>query len=92
MAGVSDEAILTEYLVKYGALKLEKRRAEDFLEVLYIADRHQAGDDLQAARACYDASFWNGAEAADIDRRLVDLDRFMCVLARQRALMWGASI
>jgi hypothetical protein len=92
MAGVSDENVLTEYLVKYGALKLEKRRAEDFLEVLYIAERYQAGDELKAAKAGYDPSVWSGAEAADIDRRLVELDRFMRVLARQRALMWGASI
>lgn len=90
MVSTSNDGIMTEYLVKYGALKTSAReRPTDLLETLYITERFRAGDDLKSARACYDHSVWNGVPAAEIDRRLVDLEAFMMQLARDRAAMWG---
>jgi hypothetical protein len=90
MVGTSNEGILTEYLVRYGALKMSgKSRSGDFLEILYMAERYQAGDDLKVARDTYDASVWRSIDPAEIDRRLIDLGRFMYVIARQRHLQWG---
>jgi hypothetical protein len=81
---------MTEYLVKYGALKVSaQNRPTDLLETLYMAERYREGDDLKAARERYDTSIWNGVTAADINKRLADLDRFMRALARDRAVTWG---
>jgi hypothetical protein len=54
-----------------------------------MAERYQEGDDLKTARERYDTSIWNGVKAADISKRLADLDRFMGALARDRAVTWG---
>lgn len=90
MVSTSNDGIMTEYLVKYGTLKMSSRsRPTDLLETLYMTERFQAGDDLKAARKGYDMSIWNGVAAADLDRRLADLDGFMTTLARERAEMWG---
>src|SRR5262249_55323160 len=90
MVGASNERILTEYLIRYGALKMSgKTRPEDFLEILYVAERYQDGDDLKVARDTYDAAVWRSIDPAEIDRRLIDLGRFMGVIARQRHLQWG---
>jgi len=52
MVSTSNDGIMSEYLVKYGIIKVgERNRPTDLLETLYIADRYRAGDDLQSARA-----------------------------------------
>jgi hypothetical protein len=90
MVSTSNDGILSEYLIKYGAVKTsEHERPTDLLETLYIAERYQAGDDLKTARADYDHSVWNGVPTAEVDRRLAALDVFMGELARDRAAMWG---
>lgn len=90
MVSTSNDGIMTEYLVKYGALKVsEQSRPTDLLETLYMAERYQAGDDLKMARERYDTSIWNGVKAKDIGKRLADLARFMGGLARDRAVAWG---
>lgn len=90
MVSTSNDSIMTQYLIKYGALKMSgKNRPTDLLEALYVTDRYRAGDDLKTVRETYDLSVWNGVPAKDIDRRLVDLDDFMSSLARDRAATWG---
>ncbi|QOT74654.1 hypothetical protein H5V43_23440 (plasmid) [Sphingobium fuliginis] len=92
MVSTSNDGIMTEYLVKYGALKASRQnRPTDLLETLYITERYRAGDDLKSARAGYDHSVWNGVSASDVDRRLADLDSFMTKLARDRAAIWGIT-
>ena len=92
MVSTSNDGIMSEYLVKYGAIKSsERERPTDLLETLYISERFQAGDDLKSVRENYDHSVWNGVPSADIDRRLAALDDFMKELARNRAAMWGLN-
>lgn len=90
MVSTSNDGIMTEYLVKYGAIKAGKRnRPTEMLEMLYITDRYRAGQDLKKAKAGYDISVWRGVEAGEIETRLTDLDDFMKTLARERATLWG---
>ncbi len=92
MVSTSNEGIISEYLIKYGAIKTsERERPTDLLETLYMSERYQDGDDLKAARANYDHSVWNDVSAAEVDRRLAALDVFMGELARNRAAMWGLN-
>lgn len=93
MVSTSNDGIMTEYLVKYALVKTSgSGRTTDFLETLYIADCFRAGGDLKAARHAYDQSEWDGVATADIDRRLVELGRFMTDLARERFEMWGVGL
>ena len=92
MVSTSNDGIMSEYLVKYGAIKSsERERRAELLETLYISERFQTGDDLKSVRETYDHSVWNGVPSADIDRRLAALDDFMKELARNRAAMWGLN-
>ena len=92
MVSTSNDGIISEYLIKYGAIKSsERERPADLLETLFISERFQAGDDLKSVRENYDHSVWNGVPTADIDRRLAALDDFMSELARHRAVMWGLN-
>ena len=64
MVSTSNDGIISEYLIKYGALKVsERERPTDLLETLYMSERYQAGDDLKLARANYDHSVWNDVPA-----------------------------
>lgn len=90
MVSTSNDGIMTEYFVKYGVIKADKRnRPTELLELLYITDRYRAGQDLKKARAGYDISVWSGVEAGEIEKRLTDLDDYMKTLARDRATLWG---
>ncbi len=90
MVSASNDGIMTEYLVQYGAIKAGKRnRPTELLELLYITDRYRAGQDLKKAKAGYDISVWSGVEAGEIETRLSDLDDYMKTLARDRATVWG---
>jgi hypothetical protein len=90
MVSTSNDGIMTEYLVKYGVIKADKRnRPTELLEMLYITDRYRAGQDLKKAKAGYDISVWRDVEAGEIETRLTDLDQFMKTLARDRATLWG---
>jgi hypothetical protein len=90
MVSTSNDGIMTEYFVKYGVIKADKRhRPTELLELLYITDRYRAGQDLKKARAGYDISVWRGVDAGEIETRLIDLDQFMKSLARDRATLWG---
>ena len=90
MVSTSNDGIMTEYLIKWGALKIsERNRPTDLLETLHVTERYRAGDDLKSVREGYDHSVWNGVPANEIDRRLIDLDRFMQQLARDRFAIWG---
>lgn len=90
MVSTSNDGIMTEYLVKYGAIKAgDRKRPTELLELLYITDRYRAGQDLKKARAGYDISVWRGVEAGEIETRLTDLDQFMKTLARDRVTLWG---
>lgn len=92
MTGTSNERILSEYLVKYAIVKTSERpRPTDLLETLYMVERYQAGDDLKPLRASYDPGIWAGISAAEIDRRLVALDAYMQIVARDRARIWGLN-
>lgn len=92
MVSTPNEGIISEYLVKYGAIKAsERERPTELLETLYISERFQAGDDLKAVRDSYDHAVWNGVSSADVERRLAALDVFMGELARNRAAMWGLN-
>jgi len=94
MVSTSNDGIMTEYLVKYGALGLspKDRSAADLLETLYITDCYRAGKDLAAARRDYDKAVWDGVSSDDLRHRLEDLATFMTTLARERAIMWGVDI
>ena len=92
MVSTSNDGIMTEYLVSFGASKagpLPSR--ESLLEFLYIADAYRAGRDLAEARSSYDPAQWEGVSAVELDRKLVDLDRFMKALARDRLQTWGVA-
>ncbi|MFN7109771.1 MAG: hypothetical protein ACK4MY_16250 [Brevundimonas sp.] len=90
MSQTSDDAIVTAYLTKFGALKLEERTdPQAMLEILYMAERFEAGDDLQQAQTDYDSAVWNGVDASDMKRRLTALDGFMKTLAERRLTAWG---
>ena len=92
MVSSSSEGILTEYLVKYGAIQAgEKERPSELLETLYIADCYRAGQDLRIAREHYDTGMWNGVSASELDERLQDLSGFMATLARDRLAMYGVT-
>ena len=90
MVSTSNDGIMTEYFVKYGVIKSDKRnRPTELLETLYITDRYRAGQDLKKAKAGYDIAVWSGVEASEIEKRLTDLDDYMKTLARDRAAVWG---
>ena len=90
MVSTSSEGIMSEYLIKYWALRSEGAdRPTAFLETLYMSDCYRAGGDLRSARDAYDAAIWNGIPAADIDARLEELSRFMTALMQDRLTMWG---
>ncbi|MET0307141.1 MAG: hypothetical protein ABW023_00410 [Sphingomonas sp.] len=92
MVSTSNDGIMTEYLVKYGTLKMrEPSRPTDLLETLYIAERYRDGADLRAARESYDISVWSGVPAREIDERLIALDHFMAGLAKDRLESWGVK-
>lgn len=91
MVSTTNDGIMSEYLVKYGAVKSSEREQPALLETLYVSERYQAGDDLKTVRAKYDHSVWNGVSRAEMDRRLAALDEFMSRLARDRAAMWGVN-
>lgn len=92
MVKTSNEGILTECLISYGALKASQKACpEDFLKILFLAESYQAGDDLRKARDSYSPAIWRGVASAELNRRLADLDRFMGVIARQRSIQWGLS-
>lgn len=92
MVSTSNDGIISEYLIKYGALKASERgRPTDLLETLYMSERYQAGDDLKSVRANYDHSAWNDVTASEVDRRLAALKVFMGELASNRAAMWGLN-
>jgi len=90
MSQTSDDAVMNTYLVKFGALRLEQRTdPQALLEILYMAERFEAGDDLQQAEAQYDPAVWEGVDAVDMKRRLTALDGFMQTLADRRLTDWG---
>ena len=90
MVSTSNDGIMTEYFVKYGVIKADKRnRPTELLELLYITDRYRAGQDLKKAKAGYDISVWSGVEAGEIEKRLSDLDDFMKTLASDGATLRG---
>ncbi|MFN7110804.1 MAG: hypothetical protein ACK4M2_04140 [Brevundimonas sp.] len=92
MSPTSDDAIMTAYLTRFGALKLEERTdPQAMLEILYMAERFEAGDDLQQAKAVYDPAVWKGVEPRDMKRRLIALDGFMKTLAEHRLTAWGVA-
>lgn len=93
MVSTSNDGIMTEYLVKYGALRLSaKDRPSELLETLYMSDCYRAGKDLQAARREYDTAIWNDVPPSQIEARLDDLSRFMGALTRDRAKTWGVQL
>lgn len=88
MVSISNDGIMSEYLVKYALVKTsERERPTELLETLYMSERFQAGDDLKPLKDNYDHSVWNGVPASEIDQRLVALDKFKEELARNRAAM-----
>lgn len=88
MVSISNDGIMSEYLVKYALVKTSAReRPTELLETLYMSERFQAGDDLKPLKDNYDHSVWNGVPASEIDQRLVALDKFKKELARNRAAM-----
>lgn len=93
MVSTSNDGIMTEYLVKYGAIRLSaKDHSSKFLETLYMTDCFRAGKDLKIARDEYDPAIWNDVPPFQIEARLDDLSRFMAVLARDRANTWGVKL
>lgn len=93
MVSTSNDGIMTEYLVKYGALRMSpKDRSADLLETLYITDCHRAGQDLATARRDYDKTVWAGISSDEFRVRLEDLATFMAGLARDRAALWGVEL
>ncbi len=88
MVSISNDGIMSEYLVKYALVKTsERERPTELVETLYMSERFQAGDDLKPLKDNYDHSVWNGVPASEIDQRLVALDKFKRELARNRAAM-----
>jgi hypothetical protein len=93
MVSTSNDGIMTEYLVKYGTLRMSpKDRSADLLETLYITDCYRAGQDLAAPRRGYDKTVWNQVSPTDLRNRLEDLAAFMATLARDRAVLWGIEL
>jgi hypothetical protein len=93
MVSTSNDGIMTEYLMKYGALRMSlKDRPADLLETLYMTDCYRAGQDLATARLAYDKTIWNGVSSDDLRNRLENLATFMAALARDRAVMWGVEL
>ena len=93
MVSTSNDGIMTEYLMKYGALRMSpKDRSADLLETLYITDCYRAGQDLAAARRDYEKAVWDGVSPADLRTRLEDLATFMAALGRDRAALWGVEL
>ena len=93
MVSTSNDGIMTEYLVKYGAIRFSaKDHPAELLETLYMTDCYRAGRDLKAARSEYNTAVWNDVPHSQIDARLDDLSRFMAALARDRANMWGVQL
>lgn len=91
MPSTSDDAIMTACLTRFGALRLERQvDPQALLEILFMAERFEAGDDLQEAKAAYDAAVWDGVALDEIERRLIALDDFMRTLAERRLTAWGA--
>ena len=89
MVSTSSEGILSEYLVKYCAIRAsEGDWPSELLETLYISDCYRAGQDFRIARQFYDTGMWNGISATQLDERLQDLGVFMASLARDRLAMW----
>jgi len=92
MVRISNDGIVSEYLVKYGLAKTsERERPTDSLETLYMAERFQAGEDLKPLREGYDHSVWTGVSAAEFDRPLIKLDEFIFKLARDRSEILGVN-
>jgi hypothetical protein len=92
MVGTSNDGIMTECLVSFGAIKASPQPSrKKLLQILHIADAYRAGRDLAAARLPYDATQWDDLSAKELDRRLADLDRFMSALARDRLQTWGIA-
>jgi len=93
MVSTLNDGIMTEYLVKYGAmLASTKERPAELLETLYMTDCYRAGKDLQIARRDYDPAIWKGIPPAEIKVKLADLSRFMSRLARDRTALWGVQL
>ena len=93
MVSTSNEGIMTEYLMKYGAIQVStKERRADLLETLHMTDCYRAGKDLRIARQEYDPAIWNEISPAQIDAKLSDLSRFMAGFARDRAALWGVQL
>ena len=92
MVGTSNDGIMTECLVSFGAIKAGSRPSRDkLLQILHLTGTYRAGGDLAAARLAYDAGQWDHVSADELDRRLVDLERFMRALARDRLHSWGIA-
>ena len=93
MVSTSNDSIMTEYLVKYGAIRLSaKDRPSELLETLYMTDCYRAGKDLKAARNEYDTAIWNDVPPSQINARLDELSQFMSALARDRANIWNVQL
>jgi len=93
MVSTSNDGIITEYLMKYGAIQASaKERGADLLETLYMADCYRAGKDLRIARQDYDPAIWKGIPPAEMKAKLSDLSTFMGGLARDRAALWGVQL
>jgi len=93
MVSTSNDSIMTEYLVKYGAIRLSaKDRPSELLETLYMTDCYRAGKDLKAARNAYDTAIWNDVPPSQINARLDELSQFMSALARDRANIWNVQL
>lgn len=92
MVSTSNDGIMTQYLVAFGALEAQPCPSrERLLEILHVADTYRAGGDLTAARSSYDATQWKDVPAKELERRLADLDQFMRTLARDRLGTWGIT-
>jgi hypothetical protein len=93
MTNTSNDSIITQYLVKYGAIRVSpKDRPSEMLETLYMADCYRSGKDLSEARRTYSTAIWNDVPAFELDKRLEDLSHFMAALARDRAATWGVNL
>jgi len=93
MVSTSNDSIMTEYLVKYGAIRLSaKDRPSELLETLYMTDCYRAGKNLKAARNEYDTAIWNDVPPSQINARLDELSQFMSALARDRANIWNVQL
>lgn len=88
----SNDSIMNEYMVKFGAMRNEgQTNPQLLLETLYMSERFEAGGDLAMERTFYKPTVWDGVDQADIKARLVALDRFMKIRADQIMTAWGVS-